>query len=255
METNIIKVKEDATSFLVNGSALLNKSLELKISGQSDLDNAGIILKTCQITEKNLEAKRIEITKPLVDFLREANQLFKDTAIPLLQAKELVKKKIVAFNLEIEVKKLQEQKKRDDEEKARLKVIEDERIARENAEIEKRNAEAEKLKKLKESSPEYQAEQKRQEEERQKRINDEEQKRIIEEKRIADEKIKADEETNRLKNLNVKGITKRFTFEVIDSSQVPVKFCSPDSKKINDAIKLGVRTIQGIRIFEVVSVK
>lgn len=255
METNIVEVKKDAQSFLTIGNSLLENSISLIIKKQEDANSASLILKQCQNTEKDLEAKRVSIMSPIRTFVNEVNSLFKDTSIPLLQAKELVKKKIVAFNLEIEVKRLQEQKKRNDEERLRLKKIEDARIAREKIEMEKRNAEEERLKKMKEASPEYQAEQKKQEAERQKRLAGEEKKRIAEEKRIANEKLKADTEKAKLDAINVKGINKRFTYEIVDSSKIPVIFCSPDSKKINDAIKLGVREIKGLKIYEVTSVK
>lgn len=48
----------------------------------------------------------------------------------------------------------------------------------------------------------------------------------------------------------VKGITKRWTYEILDESQIPREFCSPDSKKINEAIKGGVREVPGLKIFE-----
>ena len=48
----------------------------------------------------------------------------------------------------------------------------------------------------------------------------------------------------------VKGILKRWTWELVDEEKVPKAFCTSDSKKINAAIKEGIRDIAGIRIFE-----
>jgi hypothetical protein len=38
--------------------------------------------------------------------------------------------------------------------------------------------------------------------------------------------------------------------EIVDAASVPREYCSPDQKKINEAIKMGVREIPGVRIFE-----
>ena len=48
-------------------------------------------------------------------------------------------------------------------------------------------------------------------------------------------------------------IRKAWKAEVIDESQVPRKYCSSDMKLINQAIKMGVREIPGVRIFEEIS--
>lgn len=42
----------------------------------------------------------------------------------------------------------------------------------------------------------------------------------------------------------------KWTFEIIDESEVPNIYCSPDKKKIDEAIKNGVREINGLRIFD-----
>jgi len=39
-------------------------------------------------------------------------------------------------------------------------------------------------------------------------------------------------------------------FEVINENEVPVIYCSPDKKKIDEAIKNGLREIKGLRIFD-----
>jgi dGTP triphosphohydrolase len=44
--------------------------------------------------------------------------------------------------------------------------------------------------------------------------------------------------------------TEKWTFEIIDESEVPNIYCSPDKKKIDEAIKAGAREIKGLRIFD-----
>ena len=44
--------------------------------------------------------------------------------------------------------------------------------------------------------------------------------------------------------------TKSWKAEIEDPSLVPIQFCSPDQKKINEAVKAGMRQIPGVHIYE-----
>jgi hypothetical protein len=48
---------------------------------------------------------------------------------------------------------------------------------------------------------------------------------------------------------------KRWSFEIIDATMVPIEYCSPDEKKIRDAIRMGIREVKGVRIFEEMSTR
>lgn len=45
-------------------------------------------------------------------------------------------------------------------------------------------------------------------------------------------------------------MTSYWKYEIEDETQVPLAYCSPDSAKINAAIKAGVREIPGVRVYE-----
>jgi len=45
-------------------------------------------------------------------------------------------------------------------------------------------------------------------------------------------------------------VRKVWKAEIVDAAQVPRAFCSPDMKLLNEAVKGGLREIQGVRIFE-----
>lgn len=45
-------------------------------------------------------------------------------------------------------------------------------------------------------------------------------------------------------------VRKEWKGEIISPEEVPREFCSPDPRKIRDAVKAGIRSIPGIRIFE-----
>lgn len=48
----------------------------------------------------------------------------------------------------------------------------------------------------------------------------------------------------------VKGLTKRWTFEILDSNQIPREYLIVDETAIRKAINAGVRTIPGVSIFQ-----
>lgn len=290
METSLVKVKKDAITFVNLGNSLVQKSEKLQIVKSEDTQIASAILKDCQDTEQELEEKRIEITKPLNDFVKEVNSLFRETAIPILTAKNTVKQKILAYNQEQEQKRRAEEEKRLAKERARLKKLEEERLERERIELKKREEEEQRLRveqerlrkleeeriakeleaakvneeeqrKIREEAGKQRLERERLEKERleieqQKREAEEERRRIEEEKRLMEERRIAEEaEAKRAEEMRVKGIVKRTAWEIVEEEKIPRAFCSPDSKKINEAIKSGVRKIDGVRIFESTTVR
>ena len=285
MDHSLTTVQKNADVFKTMGEHLLKRSSSLVIKKAEDTQVASSILKDCQETEKELEAKRLEITKPLNNFITEVNTLFKETANPILQAKNEVKQKILAYNQEQERIQRAEQEKLFAEERARLQKLEMERLERERIERETREKEErrlaeerEKLRKLEEERIQEELQSKKANEEEQKRVRDEaerqrqerealeneklelerrkrevdEEKRRLTEQKVIEEKKRADEAAlaKKQEELRVKGIIKRWSYEIVDEAKVPRAFCSSDSKKIGEAIKTGVREIEGIRIYQ-----
>ncbi|MDZ4228522.1 MAG: hypothetical protein U1E54_04730 [Candidatus Levybacteria bacterium] len=281
----IIRAKKTANTFLITGNDLVKQSAELIIAKKEDVQIATSIMKDCQLTEKELEAKRLEITKPLNDFITEVNVLFRETATPILQAKSDIKQKILVWNQEQERIKLEEERKRFEAEQARLRKLEEERLLREKIELEKRlaeeaklKAEQERLRKLEEERLRKEFEANKASEEEQARLKaiadkqrlerekiEQEKLEIIRKNReIEEEKLRIAEEKKEMtrkwiadqkaliegKDRKVKGIVNLWTYEIIDEALLPRVFCSPDSKKINEAIKQGIREIEGLRIYE-----
>lgn len=268
----------------------MQKATDLKIEKIEDNQAARFLLKQCQQTQQELEATRVSIVKPFNDFVGEVNTLFKGISAPILESKAMVNQKIVAHAQKQERIRLEEERKRFAAEQARLRKLEEERQERERIEREKREAEEkalaeerERLRKLEEeqiakemeaqkaSEEEKQkvlAEAERQRKEREaleqekleverlKREAEEERKRIDEEKALEEQRKIAEQERVRKEQENkVKGIVKSWQWEIVDENSVPRAFCTPDSKKINQAIKTGIREINGLRIFEATTVR
>lgn len=257
MDNKLSLARRDAETFLALGKSLIEKAEELKVEDESGVVAATEILKQCQTAEKDLEEKRVSIVKDPNDFIKMVNGLFKETVNPLAEAKQTIKAKIVDYNLELEKRKREAEEKRLAEERARLAKLEEERKAREAEERAKREAEE---KKLAEERAQLSAEQAKLEEEkikieREKRLMEEEKNREVEEARLAEEARKKEEQEANLMSQNVKGIVRTMKWEIVNESAIPRAFCSPDSKKINSAVKAGVRTIEGLRIYEDMSVR
>ena len=49
---------------------------------------------------------------------------------------------------------------------------------------------------------------------------------------------------------SIKGLTVTWKYEIIDPSKVPMQYCSPDTTKIQTAVRSGVREIPGVKIFK-----
>jgi len=290
IQTSIAVIQKDASTFLEIGNNLIAKSKALVIVKTEDTQIARSLLKDCQKAEKELEEKRIEIVRPLNDFVSEVNTLFKETKLPILTAKNGIQEKIVKHTQEQERIRKEEEAKRFAEEQARLKKLEEERLERERIEAQKRaeeqaklREEQERLRKLEEERIAKEIEAKKANEEAQRKIREEaekqrlerekienerleierqkreaaeERRRLEEEKRIMEEKRIAEEaEKKKAEEMRIKGIVKKWAWEIVDEQKIPRAFCSSDSKKINEAIKSGIREIDGIRIFESTTVR
>jgi len=76
-------------------SPLVAQAGKYAIKSVEDVDNASLFLKKVKDTEKEIEAKRLEITKPMNQSLGVVNATFKQLKEPLLQARMLLTGKIM----------------------------------------------------------------------------------------------------------------------------------------------------------------
>ncbi len=270
------KSLEKLNPFTVRGRTLKEKAEQLKVETFEDLTTANEALKECQTVEKEIEAKRVELTKPLVDMQRQLNNLAKEVAIPTIEAKSVIKQKILAFNEEqerkrraeeeAERKRLEEARKREEAEKkareeAERKIREEEerKLAEKKRELEEAKKKAqqeadETSRKLAEMKAKQAEEEARLEAERikleqDKRDLEAEKARIEAEKKEAELQKEREAKEKELAKQKVKGIRKTWKYEVVDTTKVPRNFCVPSDQLIREAIKNGVREIPGVRIY------
>ena len=258
METSIAIIKKGADEYLVHGQFLEHNAREIAIFGLDGLNRASEILKDCQTTEKEIEATRVTVTKPINDFIGAVNQLFKQTVAPTLEAKAIIKTKIVKYNEDQERIRRDAELKRMAEERERLEKLEAERKERERIERERQAVEDARLKAIADQQNFAQQALERE------RLDVERKQRELEAlKRDQDEfeRLKKEREereaiaVKQAAETKVKGIVKSWQYEVVAADVVPSEFCSPDDKKISAAIKAGVREIAGVLIYQSTSVR
>lgn len=267
----------------------LKDSVELiQVNNENDVKIANELIKECISKGKELEENRTSITKPINDALRELNAICKEIDLNIEEVKNKAKSKLLEYNRKIEAEQLAEKNriiaicnemvkqetkegvegmynflKESDKQNSLILNAKNTAIfqieEKERLEIErkKREDEQKKLDELKESQDKEKAEleAERIRIEQQKRDNEAEKIRLDneEKKRIADLEAKANEKLQ-TQDSGVKGIRKDTKFEIIDGNLVDRQYCSPDEKKIKEAIKNGVKEIFGVRIYEVESI-
>jgi seryl-tRNA synthetase len=218
MDINIESKKEsEIKSIEAIIKDLGDKSIEVKIANDNELADATELLKLVKLKIKQIEERRIDLTKPLNDYIKNLNAEFKPFKEKAEEIKKLIESEILRYNkireerlrIEAEEKRKAElQRLKEEEEKSRLlgKVFDD---SNQDVIADALKTQHDKL----------------------------ENKDIV-----VDTGIKTD-------NVNT-SIRKQWTYEITDENQVPRDYCSPDHYKIQTAIKNGVREVSGIRIYE-----
>ena len=87
----------------------------------------------------------------------------------------------------------------------------------------------------------------------QKKLDAEAKKAGVESVKVAPLALPPNESVTRTDTGTAAHIRKQWKAEIREPAKVPREYCSPDPKLINQAVKMGIREIPGIRIFEDVS--
>jgi len=227
LENLLTKLDENVAVIIIEKDEHFGKATEL--------------LKKIKTSIKECESSRKKFISPFNDFVSTINLKFKPIKIKAENIKANLESKILIYHKTIE------EKRRKEAEKIRQEEIK--QLEKERAETEKKEAAAK---------------------EEQQRIVDaassflDEETEIVKPDNDDSEKIQAEIEEKKASPLEVQtnfktenvttSIRKIWTYEILDTSEIPKEFCTPDPKKISLAIKTGAREIPGIRIFEKESV-
>lgn len=218
MSNEIEKVQENTKEIEVFNTNLKEKINNLEIKDNSTLIVATDLLKQIKSGIKKIKERELEYTKPLNDTIKKIREQYKPHKEYAENLKSILEQdKILPYQLE------------------------QERIAREKAEKErqielaKARAEQERL--------EAEAAKNKSEETLQKAVEKEaEIKQIEVEQPKINVTVKSENSTT--------SIRKSWVWEIDDAVKVPIEFCEPSKSKIDNAVKAGVRVIEGIKIYE-----
>lgn len=267
--------------FTQKGLVLKEAAEKLSVETAVDLPNAQVLKKQIQMLEKDIESERKTIIFPYQDFVKQLNALASECVIPTEQAKLILSQKLLAYDEKVEAeRRIRAEEERKRLEEARLKEEAD-RKAREEEEARLRKIEQDKLEAIRQEQErerarialEQDAHKKAQRELEAKRLEEEakleaqrveiaqkqrlmeQQQKDIDAQKARMEAEEAKEESKKLQErqdaLNkVKGVRSPWTYEIENEALVPHELCSPDRKKINAAIKAGLRVANGLRIYQ-----
>lgn len=272
---------EQVSKFTTKGLALKAAAEELVINSAADLPSAQVLKKQFQSLANEIDQEKKAITFPYRDFVKQLNALADECLVPTEQGRLVLDQKLLAFDekveaerrekAEIERKRLEEQrvaeekaKAERDAEEARLRKIESDRLAaialeqeRERARIAleqdankraQRELEAEKLAQEAKLEAQRVAIAQKEREMKEKQLEIDAQMKAMDAKAAeAGDKARAEleEATNK-----VKGVRTGWTYDIENEAVIARELCSPDSKKINAAIKAGLRVANGLRIYQ-----
>lgn len=252
-KSEIIIVKENIDQYKVMGQALKNQADLIRVMDNSDVERGRKILETCQMIEKTVEIKRKEVLNPVKDFVNLVNEIAKTALLPTNEAKSIIQKKLTTYSQEQQLKRIEEERKRLEEESKRQEVLFKEQKRREEEERAKRQKEEEEIRlaRVKQDAEEARLMEEKIKFEREKREFEEQKNKEQEEKRLEEERKKIEDDLKKKsQEEKVKGLRKRWTYKVDNEADIPREFCSSDSKKINEAIRKGIRQITGITIYQ-----
>lgn len=258
-------VKPKFESYLLRVKEMADEAKTVEVSDDNSLKYAVSLGGDAKKIAKAIETQRKKVIQEPNDFVKAVNNFCKLFTEQLAQAEAVLKKKISDYQYQ------QELERRKREEAARKAAAELQEKLRREAEEANRKAREEAAKKAEEESARLRA---IAEEEARKRKASEAELKALREKAEQNrlEAIRKAEEEAKLREITAPVVQepiitkessvtrtetgtsahqrKAWKAEVLDANLVPREYCTPDLKKINEAVKMGVREIAGVRIYE-----
>ena len=234
MNNKLIVIQKDTVK-------LVKTVKDLKIRTANDMVGATNLLSGIVARKKRVEELRKFFVKPLNDQVRKINAEFKTVGEPLANMEANIKKEMVAYR-RMEAEKLEAKRLREELRKRKLWEKEQEKLRKQR----EREAEKERKKIEKEMLNKKAKEAELARIEKEKKIKEEEAQR---EEFSFDDSDFRQQKSIHSENGSVK-VRKHWTFKIVDATKVPKKYFVIDEKLIRADIKAGVRSINGIDIYE-----
>lgn len=205
----------------------------IKVTDKSQLEKALEIGRHVKVLSKKIEDRRVELVSPLNEQVKKVNAYAKEIQGPLSGAEEVIKRELRSYEQVLEKEREAERKRIAEEQKKR----EQEAVAKLKAQKESEDL----LALLTDDSDQIAEPDKKMASETLKAEAERMEKEILSETKTALKTVE--------KNA-VTGARKVWKFEVLDPDEVPRKYLVVDEKLVRDAVKVGIRDIGGVRIYE-----
>ncbi len=239
------------------------KALEVKDEGSEKL--AVALGGQGKKIAKAIELRRKEIVADPNEFVKSVNGFVKIFSDKLDDLEKTLKKKIADYQYKVELERREQERKQKEAAEAlqkRLQAEADEanrkaraeamrkaeaeaksKREREEAEARERGAKEAELKALAEKAEAERLEALRLAEENARKIE-------VEAPTVLAPVVQEESRAVRAETGSSSYQAKKWKAEVVDASLVPPAYCSPDQKKLDEAVRAGMRTIAGVRIYE-----
>ena len=213
------------------------------IATEDHLKGAVAMAGQAKALTKKIEEQRKAIIEEPSGFVKAVNAFAKDFTSKLEMVESGLKRKIADYQYRLELERREAERKAQEEarrlqEQLRREAEEKNRLAREEAQ---RKAEEEARARQATQAEIEAAKAKAAEESKQ---------HEIEAPTVLSPVMPKAETVARAETGATSHVRKQWKGEVITPDEVPREYCSPDSRKIRDAVNAGIRSIPGVRIFE-----
>jgi hypothetical protein len=267
-------VKPDFQKYIVKVEEMANDAMAIEITDQDKLQFAVALGGSAKKIAKAIEAKKKEVTQEASDFVQAVGgfcDLFLDKLVANTKKSNtesielLLKKKIGDYQYQVELerrKKEEAARKATEELQARLKAEADEANRKSREEAARKAEEETKTRLAKEAAERKEKESRKEAEDRVAReLAEIAEARSNAEAEAAKHEVvaptvlvpvfeKADSVTRSESGASAH-MRKSWTFEIVDVALVPRECLKVDEQKIRDQIRMGIRELPGIRIFEI----
>jgi hypothetical protein len=206
-------------------------AMEIRVDSKVTSDGALESARDVKNIGKRIEEKRKELVAPLNELVKRINSYAKKISEPLDDAEKHLKSQLVAWEQKLAVEREAERKRLEaaalaEEERLRkLQAKEDQKRKNELTAAEMFGTEEDPI-----------------------AAADERQAMIDRDFDATQMTLSA--EANAIEKNRVSGTQRVWRFQIMDERSVPREFCSPDAMIIREAVRNGVREIQGVRIYE-----
>jgi len=243
---SLAAVRNQFSEYLVRVQRMVRDAEALDVTDDDRLKYAVALGGEASKIAKRIDAKRKEVTAEASDFVKSVNGFCKDYTDRLAEIVTITKKKIGAYQYR------QELERRKQEEAARKAAQELQDKLRREAEEMNRKAREEAARKAEEEAKARAASQ-AEIEAAKKKAEEEAAKHEIHAPIVTAPVIPVQEKVTRTETGAAAHVRRVWKAEIVNEAEIPREYMIADMKKINDAVRMGIRELPGVRIYEEVS--